>query len=148
MSITRERLSSAVKDAMRAGEKFRLGVLRLAMAEIKRREVDDRVAPDDATVITLLTRMVKQRRESIAQFTAGNRPELAAREQEEIEILQEFMPKALSNDEINALIEAALAETNATSIRQMGAVMAVLKDKIAGAADLSAVSALVKARLG
>lgn len=148
MSITRERLSSAVKDAMRAGDKFRLGVLRLAMAEIKRREVDDRVAPDEATVIVLLTRMVKQRRESIVQFTAGNRPELAAREQEEIDILQEFMPKALSTDEINALIDAALAETNATSIRQMGSVMAILKDKIAGAADLSAVSALVKARLG
>lgn len=148
MSITRERLSSAVKDAMRAGDKFRLGVLRLAMAEIKRREVDDRVAPDEATVIVLLTRMVKQRRESIVQFTAGNRPELAAREQEEIDILQDFMPKALSTDEINALIDAALAETNATSIRQMGSVMAILKDKIAGAADLSAVSALVKARLG
>lgn len=148
MSITRERLSSAVKDAMRAGDKFRLGVLRLAMAEIKRREVDDRVAPDEATVIVLLTRMVKQRRESIVQFTAGNRPELAAREQEEIDILQDFMPKALSTDEINALIDAALAETNATSIRQMGTVMAILKDKIAGAADLSAVSALVKARLG
>jgi uncharacterized protein YqeY len=147
MSI-KERIQQDMKDAMRARDKERLATIRLILAAIKQREVDERIELDDTQVITVLDRMIKQRRESISQFEQAGRDDLIAREQGEIGVITPYLPAALDEDEIRALIDAALAATGASSIRDMGKVMAELKPKLAGRADMGAVSALIKARLG
>ena len=141
------RLTAAMKDAMRAGDKDRLGVIRMANAAIKQVEVDTRAELDEAAVLAILDKMVKQRRESIAQYEKGGRPELAEKEAAEIAVLQDFLPAALSDEEIAALIEAAVNETGATSMKDMGKVMGKLKPQLQGRADMGAVSGKIKARL-
>ncbi|MEZ5528786.1 MAG: GatB/YqeY domain-containing protein [Porticoccaceae bacterium] len=141
-------ITEAMKDAMRAKEKERLGAIRLIQAEIKRIEVDERIEVDDARVLAILDKMVKQRRDSIQQYQDANRPELADKEQAEIDVIQTFLPEALSDEELSAMIDAAIAESGAESMREMGKVMGVLKPKIQGRADVGAVSGLVKAKLG
>jgi uncharacterized protein YqeY len=143
----KDRITDDMKDAMRARDASRLSTIRLLLAAIKQREVDGRVALTDTDVLAILDKMVKQRRESIAQFEAGNRPDLAAVERAEIEVLQAYMPKPLSESEIGQMIDAAIAATGAAGAPGIGKVMAVLKPQLAGRADLSAVSALVKSRL-
>jgi len=143
----KDRITDDMKDAMRARDASRLSTIRLLLAAIKQREVDGRVALTDTDVLAILDKMVKQRRESIAQFEAGNRPDLAAAERAEIEVLQAYMPKPLSESEIGQMIDAAIAATGAAGAPGIGKVMAVLKPQLAGRADLSAVSALVKSRL-
>lgn len=147
MSELKARLNDAVKSAMRAGDKARLGTLRLATAALKQREVDERIELADEDVLATLSKMIKQRRESIAQYEQANRPELAAQEQAEIEILSEFLPQPLSEAEIDQLIDKAVAETGASSVRDMGKVMGILRPQVQGRADVAAVSARVKDRL-
>ncbi|WP_461482318.1 GatB/YqeY domain-containing protein [Porticoccus sp.] len=141
-------ITEAMKDAMRAKAKERLGAIRLMLAEIKRIEVDERIDMDDARVLAILDKMVKQRRDSIKQYQDANRQELADQEQAEIDVIQEFLPEALSDEELSTMIAAAIVESGAESMRDMGKVMAVLKPKIQGRADVGAVSGLVKAKLG
>jgi hypothetical protein len=148
MSELKTKLTEAMKDAMRAQDKDRLGVIRMATAALKQIEVDERVELDDARVLAVLEKLVKQRRESAAAFEQGGRPELVAKENAEIAVLQSFLPAQLSDAEIDTLITEALAETGATSARDMGKVMNVLRPKLAGRADTGAVSQKVKARLG
>jgi hypothetical protein len=140
----KQRIQDAMKAAMKAGAKERLGVIRLIMAAIKQREVDERIQLDDVQVIAVLDKMVKQRRESIVQYQAAGREDLANIENAEIRVIQEYLPKALSEPEIEGLIKAAITETGAASIADMGKVMALLKPKMQGRADLSAVSARIK----
>ena len=141
-------INEAMKAAMRAKEKERLGTIRLVLAEIKKVEVDERINPDDTRVISILDKMVKQRRDSIKQFTDASRNELAAKEQSEIEVIQEFMPQPLSQEEIASLIDEAIASTGAASMQDMGKVMGLLKSQMAGRADMGKVSGLIKQRLG
>lgn len=148
MSELKAKLMEAMKDAMRAQDKDRLGVIRMATAAIKQIEVDERVELDDARVLATLEKQIKSRRESAAAFEAGGRPELAAKEVAEIAVLQDFLPAQLSEAEIDALISAVIAETGATSARDMGKVMNALRPRLAGRADAGAVSQKVKARLG
>ncbi|MFZ5560888.1 MAG: GatB/YqeY domain-containing protein [Pseudomonadota bacterium] len=148
MSELKARLTEAMKDAMRAQDKARLGVIRMATAALKQIEVDERIALDDARVLATLEKLIKSRRESATAFEAGGRPELAARENAEILVLQSFLPAPLSEAEIDALINAALTETGASSARDMGKVMTLLRPRLAGRADTGAVSQKVKARLG
>lgn len=148
MSELKTALTNAMKDAMRAQDKDRLGVIRMATAAIKQIEVDERIELDDARVLATLEKMVKQRRESVAAFEQGGRPELAAKEAAEIAVLQSFLPAQLSDSEIDTLIAEALAATGATTARDMGKVMNELRPKLAGRADTGAVSQKVKARLG
>jgi uncharacterized protein len=143
----KERITSDMKDAMRAKDAPRLSAIRLILAAIKQREVDERKDQSDADVIAILDRMTKQRNESIAQFEKGNRPDLAAAERAELAILKSYMPQALSEAEIDSAISAAIAKTGASGAAGMGKVMGELKTALAGRADMSAVSAKVKARL-
>ena len=136
-----------VKDAMRAKDKPRLATLRLITAAIKQREVDERIELDDTQVTLVLDKMVKQRRESIVQFAKAGRDDLIAIENNELEIITPYLPEQLGEDEINALIDAALEQTGASSIKDMGKVMGLLKPQLQGKADMGAVSALIKARL-
>jgi uncharacterized protein YqeY len=138
----------AVKDAMRAGEKDRLRVLRMVTAAIKQKEVDERIELDDAQTLAVLDKMIKQRRDSDQQYTAAGRADLAVVERAEIEIIQVFMPAALSDAEIDALIDAAITSTGASGMADMGKVMGQLKPKVQGRADMGAVSGRIKARLG
>ena len=144
----KDRIQQDVKDAMRAKDKSRLAAIRLITAAIKQREVDERIELDDAQVTTVLDKMAKQRRESISQFEKAGRDDLIAQEVMELEIIQSYLPEQLGEDEINALIDTAMQATGATSIKDMGKVMGQLKPKLQGRADMSAVSALIKARLG
>lgn len=144
----REQITEAMKSALRAGDKPRLGVLRLTLAAIKQREVDERIVLDDAQVLAVLEKMLKQRRDSLAQFQAAQRADLAAQEHYEITQLETWLPAPLSESELDALLAAAVAETGASGARDMGKVMAALKPKVAGRADMTALSARVKARLG
>ncbi|MDX1529300.1 MAG: GatB/YqeY domain-containing protein [Gammaproteobacteria bacterium] len=144
----KSRIQEDVKDAMRARDRERLGALRLITAAIKQKEVDDRVELDDAAVISVLEKMIKQRRDSIEQYQKGGREELAAREADEIEVIQNYMPAAMDESEIEALIDATLQQTGASGMKDMGKVMGALKAKIQGRADMGAVSAKVRARLG
>jgi uncharacterized protein YqeY len=144
----KERIQQDMKDSMRAGNKSRLGVIRLILAAIKQREVDERIELDDAQVTTVLDKMAKQRRESINQFEKAARKDLVDQEAAELQIIQEFLPEQLGETEINALIEAAMEQTGASSIKDMGKVMGQLKSQLQGRADMGAVSALIKARLG
>ena len=141
------RINEAVKDAMRARERERLAALRLVTAEIKRVEVDERIEVDDARVLAILDKMIKQRLDSERQYRDANRPELADVEAFEISLIREFMPEPLDAAAIAEMIEAAIAETGAEDMRAMGKVMGVLKPKIQGRADMAAVSAQVKQRL-
>lgn len=141
------RLQDAVKDAMRAREKERLGVVRLVMAAIKQREVDERIDLNDEQVLAVLDKMLKQRRESIAQYESAGRQELADKEAYEITVIQEFMPEQLSDAEIESLIKDAISSTGASSMKDMGKLMGVLQSQLKGRADMSAVSAKIKAQL-
>jgi len=143
----KQTINDQVKQAMKAGEKDRVKVLRLLTAAIKQREVDERVELDDAQVLAVIDKMVKQRRESIEQYTAGNRPELAEAEQAEIDILAEFLPDPLSEDELNAMIDQAIQDSGASQMSDMGKVMGQVKPKVQGRADMKQVSAAVRARL-
>jgi uncharacterized protein YqeY len=147
-SPLKAQINEAMKAAMRAKEKERLGTIRLVLAEIKKVEVDERIDPDDVRVTSILDKMVKQRRDSIKQFTDAGRDELAAKEQTEIEVIKEFLPQPLSEEEIASLIEEAIASTGATSMQDMGKVMGLLKPQMAGKADMGKVSGLIKQRLG
>jgi uncharacterized protein YqeY len=144
----KQRLTDDMKAAMKGGDKERLAVIRLVNAAIKQREVDERIQLDDTQVLSVLEKMIKQRRDSVSQYEAANREDLAAIERFEISVIQDYMPQALSEAEIDALIEAAIAETGAASGRDMGKVVGALKPKVAGRADMGAVSARIKARLG
>ena len=144
----KDRIQQDVKDAMRAREKQRLATIRLITAAIKQREVDERIELDDEQVLLVLDKMCKQRRESISQFEKAGRDDLIAVEVREMEVIQGYLPEQLGNDEIAALIDAAMSDTGATSIKDMGKVMGQLKPKLQGRADMSAVSAMIKARLG
>ena len=147
MSLLADRLREDVKQAMRAGDKTRLATLRMAMAAIKQREVDERIELDDMQITNVLQKMIRQRQESVTQFEAGGRTDLVARERGEIELLSSYLPRAPSAVELEAVIEAAVAATGATSVRDMSKVMAEIKARTQGGADMSAVSALVRARL-
>ncbi len=136
-----------MKAALRAGDKARLGTLRLIRAAIKQVEVDQRKTLDDAGVVAVLDRMAKQRRESIAQFEAAGRTDLRDKEQAELAVIQHYLPEPLGEAELAALIEAAIKETGARTLRDMGKVMGILKPRIQGRADMAAVSAAVKSRL-
>ncbi len=144
----KSRIQEDVKDAMRARDRQRLGALRLITAAIKQKEVDDRVELDDAAVVSVLEKMIKQRRDSIEQYQKGGRQELAAREAYEIELIQNYMPAAMDDSELEALIDAILQQTGASGMKDMGKVMAALKARVQGRADMGAVSAKVRARLG
>ena len=146
--MLKQRISDDMKNAMRAGDKATLGVVRMAMAAIKQREVDDRKELDDAETLAVIEKMVKQRRESIAQYEQGGRPELAEAEAAEITVLQQYLPEPLSDDALSALIDEAIATTGASSMRDMGKVIGHIKSAAAGRADMAKVSGMVKERLG
>jgi len=141
------RITEDMKDAMRAKDSARLSTIRMLLAAMKQREVDDRIELTDADVVAIVEKMIKQRRDSIAQFRAGKREDLAAAEEAEVGVLQAYMPAPLSEAEIDALIAEAIAATGASGMAGMGKVMAMLKPKLAGRADMGKVSALVKAKL-
>ena len=140
-------LTSDMKTAMKAGDKPRLGVIRLINAAIKQKEVDERIEVDDAQVLAVLEKMVKQRRDSISQYDAANRQDLADIERAELAVIETYLPAKLDATAIQAAIEAAVAETGASSPSDMGKLMAVLKPRLAGQADMGEVSKLVKQRL-
>ncbi|ALG67613.1 GatB/YqeY domain-containing protein [Beggiatoa leptomitoformis] len=142
------RIQEDMKTAMRAQEKERLGTIRMLMAAIKQREVDERITLDDTQIVAVLDKMIKQRRDSFSQFSAAGRTDLADKESREIEVLQSYMPQALSEAELTALITAVIAETGATSIKDLGKVMGLLKPQVQGRADMSVVSTELKKRLG
>jgi uncharacterized protein YqeY len=144
----KERITDDMKAAMRSGDKERLGVIRMVTAAIKQREVDERISLDDAQVLSVLDKMIKQRKESLVQFEAGHRPDLVLKETAEITLLQGYLPAALGDAELEALIVGALAETQATTLKDMGKVMANIKAKAQGRADMAAVGAKIKAKLG
>jgi uncharacterized protein YqeY len=144
----KERIQQDMKDAMRAADKPRLATIRLILAAIKQIEVDERKDLDDTGITIVLDRMVKQRRESISQFDKAGRTDLVDQEAAELAIIQTYLPEPLSESELNALIDEAMAQTGASSIKDMGRVMALLKPELQGRADMGAVSAMIKARLG
>ena len=144
----KERITEDMKTAMRSGEKDHLAVIRLLQAAIKQREVDERIVLDDAQVTSVLEKMIKQRKESIVAFEKGARADLVAKESAEIVILQPYLPAQLGEAELDALIAEAIAATGAASIKDMGKVMGVVKAKAAGKADMGAVGARIKAKLG
>jgi len=143
----KSQIKDAMKDAMRAKDKPRLGAIRLILSEVKRIEVDERIEIDDERLLAILDKMIKQRRDSITQYEAAGRDELAAIEIAEIAVIQDFLPTALTEEEINAMIAVAIAETGAESMRDMGKVMGILRPQIQGRADGGAVSGLVKVAL-
>ncbi|MFM7627202.1 MAG: GatB/YqeY domain-containing protein [Gammaproteobacteria bacterium] len=143
----KERITEDMKTAMRSGDKERLGHIRMLQAAIKQREVDERIMLDDTQVMAVLEKMIKQRREAIAQFEAGGRADLAAKEATEIALLQTYLPEPLSAAELEALVAAAIAETGAATIKDMGKVMGLVKGRAAGRADMGAVGALIKSKL-
>lgn len=147
-SEIKAQIAEAVKDAMRAKDKQRLGVLRIMMSEFKRIEVDERIELDDSRVLAVLDKQVKQRRDSAQQFADAGRQELCDQENFEISVIQEFLPSSLSSDEISQIIKAAIAETGAEGMRDMGKVMAIVKPQVQGRADVGEVSKLVKDQLG
>ena len=145
--MIKSQIQSDMKTAMKAGAKARLGAIRLILAAITQREVDERIELDDSQVLAVLDKMVKQRRDSITQYSAAGRQDLADVEQFELEVIQGYLPAALSEAELSTLLDAALAQTGASGMSDMGRVMAVLRPQIQGRADMGAVSALVKRRL-
>jgi hypothetical protein len=143
----KERITEDMKAAMRAKDSARLGTIRLLTAAIKQKEVDERIVTDDAQVQAIVEKMIKQRKDSITQFEAGGRQDLADNERAEMAVLSEYLPAAASEDEVRAEVAAAVAATGAAGPQDMGRVMAVVKQKLAGRADMTQVSALVKAAL-
>jgi uncharacterized protein YqeY len=141
------RITDDMKTAMRAKETARLGTIRLLLAAIKQKEVDERVELDDAAVSSIVEKLIKQRKDSISQFQAAGRDDLVAAEQAELAVLQAYLPEQLSAAEVEAAVVAAIAESGASSARDMGKVMGLLKPRLAGRADMGQVSALIKARL-
>ena len=144
----KDRITEDMKAAMRAKDSERLGTIRMITAAIKQREVDERITLDDVQVTSVIEKMIKTRKESVAQFQAGGRDDLVARENKEIALLQAYLPEQLSDAELDALVAQAIAESGATSIKEMGKAMALLKQKAQGRADMGAVSAKLKAKLG
>ena len=144
----KERITEDMKSAMRSGQKERLATIRMALAAIKQREVDERVMLDDSQILAVLEKMIKQRREAIAQFQSGGRADLVAKESAEITVLEAYLPAQMDPAEIDALITQAIAASGAGSIKDMGKVMAAIKSHAQGRADIGAVSALVRERLG
>jgi len=143
----KERITEDMKSAMRAGEKDRLATVRLILAGIKQREVDERITLDDAQVLAVLDKMAKQRKESIKEFEKGARADLVAKETAELAIVQGYLPAQLSDAELDAIIAEAIASTGASSVKDMGKVMGLVKSKAAGRADMGAVGARIKAKL-
>ena len=143
----REKITDDMKAAMRAGEKERLSLIRMLQAGIKQREVDERITLDDPQTLAVIEKMIKQRKESVVQFEAGNRADLVAKESAEITALTAYLPAQLSAGEIDLLIKEAIAATGAASVKDMGKVMAIVKGKAAGRADMGAVGARIKALL-
>lgn len=143
----KQQLTDDMKTAMRGGDKDRLGVIRLILAAVKQREVDERIELDDVQTLSVLEKMVKQRKDSITQYDAANRQDLADVERAEMKVIEAYLPAKLGDEEIDALITAAIAETGASSARDMGKVVAVVKEKAAGRADMGVVSGRIKARL-
>ena len=141
------RITDDMKAAMRAGEKDRLGVIRLILAALKQREVDERIELDDAQVLVILEKMLKQRRDSIEQYSSANREDLAAVERAEVTVIQTYLPAALSAEEIEQIVARAVADSGASSPRDMGKVVALVKPQVAGRADMGQVSQLIKAKL-
>ena len=146
-SALKQKITEAMKDAMRAKDKARLGTIRLALAEIKKIEVDERIEPDDVRVTAVLDKMIKQRRESVKQYEAGARQDLADVENAEIAVLQEFMPQALAPEELAAIIAQAMRDSAAASVQDMGKVMALVRPLVVGRADMAAVSQMIKQQL-
>ena len=142
-----DQLKEQMKDAMRAKQKVRLGTIRMALAAIKQIEVDTRESLNDDQTIAVLTKMVKQRRDSIAQYTAAGRDELAQIEADEIQVLEEFLPQPLTEEEIVVLVDASISEMSASSMADMGKVMGSLKPKVMGRADMAAIGAMIRAKL-
>jgi uncharacterized protein YqeY len=147
MEQIKERIKENMKASMKGGEKSRLAVIRLIMAAIKQREVDERIELDDVQVIEVLDKMLKQRRESIRQYRAAERDDLADAEEAEIAVIQDFLPQPLSNADVEAMVAEAVAHVGATTVKDMGKVMAALKPKMQGRADMSVVSAKIKGAL-
>ncbi|XOV80723.1 MAG: GatB/YqeY domain-containing protein [Aestuariibacter sp.] len=143
----KEQLTSAQKDAMRARDKIRLGTIRMALAEVKQREIDGQTELQEADVLAILTKMVKQRNDDKQQFESAGRDDLASQEQQEIEVLHSFLPQPLSEDELSSLIADAMTATSAQGMQDMGKVMGWLKPKVQGKADMGAVSKLIKDKL-
>ncbi|MBU2240247.1 MAG: GatB/YqeY domain-containing protein [Gammaproteobacteria bacterium] len=148
MSELKKHISDTLKTAMRAKEKQRVTVIRTILSECKKIEVDERIELDDARVLAVLDKMNKQRKDSNQQFIDGGREDLAVIEQEEMAIISEFLPTPLTDDEVGEIVKAAIAETGATSMQQMGAVMAIVKPQVQGRADMAQISKQVKAQLG
>ena len=146
-SSLKEKITESMKSAMRAKDKARLSAIRLAMSEIKKVEVDTRSEQNDTEIITILDKMVKQRRESIKQFKVADRQELVAQEEMEIQVLNEFLPQPLSGDELDSIIGSAIAQCDAKTMQHMGKVMGIIRPQIIGRADMSLVSAKIKALL-
>ena len=144
----KDRITEDMKTAMRAGDKERLATVRLALAAIKQREVDERISLDDTQVLAVLEKMIKQRREAITQFASGNRADLVAKETAEISVLQQYLPAQMSEAEVDALIQEAIQATGAASMKDMGKVMAAVKAKAQGRTDMGALSARIKQKLG
>lgn len=145
MDLLKERIKDDMKASMKSGDKARLGVIRMMLAAIKQIEVDERVELGDDRVLVVLDKMLKQRRESIKQFRDANRLDLAEIEEAEVLVIQDFLPQALTEAEIDAMVARAVAEVGATSIKDMGAVMAILKPQMQGRADMAVVSGRIKA---
>jgi uncharacterized protein YqeY len=148
MSSLKDRITEDMKTAMKAKDSERLGTIRMITAAIKQREVDERIQLDDTQVLAVVEKMIKMRKESIAQFQSGGREDLVAKEQKEIDLLQTYMPQQLSDAEVDALIAQAIAESGASSIKEMGKAMALLKQKAQGRTDMASASAKLKAKLG
>jgi uncharacterized protein len=144
----KDRVTEDMKNAMRAKDSERLGTIRMITSAIKQREVDERITLDDAQVLSVIEKMIKTRKESIAQFQSGGREDLVAKEQKEVDLLQAYLPEQLSEADLDKLIADSIAESGATSIKEMGKAMALIKQKAAGRADMGAVSAKLKAKLG
>ena len=141
------RIQDDVKDAMRSKDKDRLGTLRLITAAIKQKEVDERIEMDDAAVIAVLEKMVKQRKDSISQYTQAGRDDLATREQTELDLIQTYLPEQLSDAEIETVVNKAIADTGASDMKDMGKVMAAVKPQVQGKADMGLVSKIIKTKL-
>lgn len=146
-SALKQRIQEDMKSAMRAKDMFRLGTIRMLLAAIKQREVDERIELSDSDVLAVINKMIKQRRESAAQFQEAKRPELAEKEEQEITILNAYLPAQMSDHEIDALINEAIKSSAATTIKEMGAVMAIIKPKAQGRADMAIISAKIKGKL-
>ncbi|MGA7980530.1 MAG: GatB/YqeY domain-containing protein [Chromatiaceae bacterium] len=146
--MLRERIQEDMKAAMKAADRRRLGVIRLMLAAVKQREVDERIQLDDTQVLVVLDRMVKQRRDSLEQYSQAGRDDLAEQERYELGVIQTYLPAALSDEELDRLVQDAIAAAGAHSMKDMGKVMGTLRPRVQGRADMGAVSALVKRRLG